>query len=388
MHNRAAASGGVVGAVFMHGSKIESFVTFTNSNFTGNFARDGGGAISLKGAMSTFVNSLFEGNSGTRGGALYSDSTMNVDGCIFRANTAQLVKFDGDPAYFAPVGGVIFNDGGDNSRITHSRFIKITSAANGGAMKAAAVNNYSIVECSFTSNYAGGYSGGVSVESESSGVSIEGANLTRNAAQTHGGGLYFSPSSTFISIIYSLFLENKAIEGSGGGLHFTGSCSKISIGGPSPQTLSIGTANATVVDSNYTGLNYAGFVDIQNVGGYYVMFDVTTALNGDGHYNGIEISGSSGLAYQGRQFWQYEYKKNPSIYFLDDILTWPGIAGNSPLFVSGQRLTYKIHEEGDHYFVQCIRYSRKRDRLHSLGTQQASMVGLYSGAMRIRNSSL
>jgi predicted outer membrane repeat protein len=349
-NNKAAASGGVGGAVFLDGSKIESYVTFTNCNFSRNFAHDGGGAISIKGAMSTYLDSLFEGNSGTRGGALYSDSTMIVDSCMFHSNTAQVVKFDGDPAYFAPVGGAIFNDQGDNSRIARSSFIKNTAAANGGAIKAAAVNNYSIVECCFTSNYAGGYGGGVSVESESSGVTIEDTNLTRNAAQTHGGGLYFSPSNTFISIIYSMFSQNKAIEGSGGGIHFTGSCSKISIGGPSPQTLSMHTTNATVVDSNYTGLNYAGFVDIPNVAGYYVMFDVTTALNGDGYYNGIEISGNSGLAYQGRQFWQYQYKTNPSIYFYDDILTWPGIAGNSPLFVSGQRLTYKIHEEGDHYY--------------------------------------
>ena len=348
-YNRAVALGGLGGAVLLDGAKTESSVNFTNCDFNGNYAHDGGGAIAMKGVLSVFEKCSFEGNSGTRGGALYSDYTMGVDGCIFRLNTANVVKFDGDPAYFVPVGGAIFNDGGDNSSIAYSQFIKNTAAANGGAIKAAAVNNYSITECSFNSNHAGGYGGGVSVESESSGISIEGTNLTSNTAQTHGGGLYFSPSNTFISIVYSVFLQNRAIEGSGGGVHFTGSCSKISIGGSSPQTLSVATANSSVVDSNYTALNYAGFVDIPNVAGYYVIFDVTTGLNGDGYYNGIEISGSSGLVYQGRQFWEYQYKQNPSIYFYDDIATWPGIGGNSPLFVTGQRLTYKIHEEGDHY---------------------------------------
>jgi predicted outer membrane repeat protein len=339
------------GAVYALG--FPTYATaYVNCTFSKNYAYDGGGAVKVTGMSSTHFGGTFYQNSGPGGGALYSDTSMNVTFCTFTGNSARAVLHpNGDAAYYTPSGGALYLDGSQSCWIANCTFIGNSANTTGGAMTAAAVRDMHVTGCTFVNNSAFRNGGAISLESHSSGVSIIGNVFTSNNALYNGGAVSFSTESTVISILQTIFTLNTAVRGSGGAIYFSASCSTISIGGLLPLTLNITFANATTYENNYFGADHYGYVDMPQVSGYYVVFDATTVLDGDGFYNGIQIIGTgSALLYEGRDYWQYkDLLPFPNTSFIGDLSTWPGIGGNAALYVPGPLLAFNIHEEGDHY---------------------------------------
>jgi predicted outer membrane repeat protein len=348
-NNRALSSISVGGAVIVDSSESGT-VSFTDCSFVNNTAQYFGGAIHVTYALLYVSKCSFERNSANLGGAVTSQGFSVIEDSSFNLNSATPVI--SNPLRYVPRGGAIFLINGTDCRVTRCSFTNNKAHAYGGAISAVALKRFYVVDCSLTDNYSGAYGGGISIEggNSGSGYTIQRTYLTRNIAQMHGGGIYFSPLNYYISTVSCAFLNNRAIEGSGGAMYFERTCSKISIGGLNPKTLSIATASLYVIEDDTSSLlNYYGTLKIPRASGYYVIFDAKTVLLGNQYSNGIEITGVDGLAYQGRKFWEYEYKEEPVTEINDDIAAWPGIGGNSPLFVNGNVLQYKLHELTDHY---------------------------------------
>ena len=106
-----------------------------------------------------------------------------------------------------------------------------------------------------------------------------------------------------------------------------------------PIALSTATASVSSESTSDDTLNSdkTGFVDMPEVSGYYVIFDKSTVLDKNVDANGIKISGRGGLAYEGEMYFQpnCNRSKTPVIPADYDLSTWPGIGGNSPLYVRG-----------------------------------------------------
>jgi predicted outer membrane repeat protein len=375
-HNTCLGYGGG-GAVYALGFPT-SATTYVNCTFSNNYAYDGGGAVKVTGMRSTHYGGLFYRNSGPGGGALYSDYSLNVTSCTFTGNTAHAVLHpNGDAAYYTPSGGAVYLDGAEGCWVVNSTFIENNANTTGGAVTAAAVSNMHVTGCTFVNNSAFRNGGAISFESHSSGVSIVGTKFSMNSALHNGGAISFSTQSTVISVLDTIFSSNSALQGSGGAIFFSASCSTISVGGLLPLTLNITYANATSYSDNYFGADHYGFIDMPQVSGYYVVFDSTTVLDGDGFYNGIQIMGSStALLYQGREYWQYkDLLPFPNTTYIGDLSTWPGIGGNSALYVPGPLLAFNIHEEGDHYHFTAYPMVDRSDDATIFECNSAAMSG-------------
>jgi predicted outer membrane repeat protein len=347
--NRALSSISVGGAVTVDSTESGT-VSFTDCSFVNNTAQYFGGAIHVTYALLSVSKCSFDSNRANLGGAVACQGFAVIEDSSFNLNSATPVI--SNPLRYVPRGGAVFLINGTDCRVTRCNFTNNKAHTYGGAISAVALKRLYVVNCSLTDNYSGVYGGGISIEggNSGSGYTIQRTDLTRNVAQMHGGGIYFSPLNYYISTVSCAFLNNRAIEGSGGAMYFEKTCSKISIGGLNPKTLSIATARLYVIeDDSYSLLNYYGTLKIPRASGYYVIFDAKTVLLGNRYSNGIEITGVDGLAYQGRKFWEYEHKIEPVTEINDDIAAWPGIGGNSPLFVNGNILEYKLHELTDHY---------------------------------------
>jgi predicted outer membrane repeat protein len=325
---------------------------FTNCNFTYN-SNHAVGAINTGLDVPLFVTRcLFERNNGHIGsGAIQSGGPLDVDDCLFLSNTVS------------DTGGAISMEHSNNVRIVRSTFIGNYAGNNGGAIYVTTANNVSIVECSFTDNYAGTNGGVIMFSGKSTGITIQGSNFTRNIAQSYGGSVYFAALNSNISIVANIFTENRALTGSGGALYFKARCSLISIGGPRPIALSTAAASYTTWKYGFSKLNYFGVIYLPEASGFYVTFDKSTSLSNILNENGIDVSGDDGIAFRGGYYWQkfYSYQTTTNtIAPSNNISLWPGIGGNSPLYVRGQNLSYRIHEEDDAYFGTVFPVLKKR----------------------------
>ena len=340
-HNNSGYEGGAVyiaGAENLYVNAEYIYINFNNCSFVGNSALYGG-AIYSDTSMS-FLKCFFDRNSANLGGAIVSNNgALSVDYCVFSSNTAGTDENIPD----ASGGAIVMNMIGNfinliATRIAHSKFIENTARQSGGALAAYNYLNLTIYDCSFIENLAGSNGGAISIRDECSGITIDRTNLTRNIAQLNGGGIYFTTFTQFISVTSSVFTENAALEGSGGAMHFTGTCNRISIGGLQPVKLSADTANNSSPANAGGGIQYAGFVDTSNASGYYVTFDETSVVEEELNYDGIEIFGIDGLVFEGGKY----YTPNAFFGALDDKSNYPGFGSQSPIFVNGARLTYKM----------------------------------------------
>lgn len=347
--NRATSFLAVGGAVAVDSTESGS-ASFTDCVFLDNAAQSYAGAILITYSVVSILRCSFRGNRANLGGAVFAQGTAVIDHSSFHANVATPVI--SDPLRYEPRGGAVFLINGTDCRVTNCTFSKNEALTYGGAIGIVALKRFFIGDCTITDNVCGAYGGGISVEggNSGSGYTIQRTNITRNTALLHGGGIYFSPLNYFISTVSCVFSENRAIQGSGGAMYFERTCNKISIGGQNPKTLSIATASTHTIEDDFISLfNYYGALETPRASGYYVVFEAKTVLSGNRYQNGIKISGVDGLAYQGRQFWEYEHKHAPVTTGNDDIATWPGIGGNPPIFVNGNLLKYQLHELTDHY---------------------------------------
>ena len=125
-HNDAAANGGCLNTT--GGANI------VNSNFMDNEAEtDAGGAIASLGGTLTVTESTFGGttlsdaNVSDWGGAIYTESIVDIKGSTFLGNKAE-----DSPA----LGGAIYNPAGIGGTIANSTFFGNVADVNGGSIAA------------------------------------------------------------------------------------------------------------------------------------------------------------------------------------------------------------------------------------------------------------
>jgi predicted outer membrane repeat protein len=170
------------GAVYALGFPTYT-TTYMNCTFSNNYAYDGGGAVKVTGMSSSHFGGTFYQNSGPGGGALYSDTTLNVTSCTFTGNSARAVLHpNGDAAYYTPSGSSVYLDGSQSCWVVNSTFTENSANTTGGAITAAAVRDMHVSGCTFINNSAFRNGGAISLESHSSGISIVGTVFSSNNA--------------------------------------------------------------------------------------------------------------------------------------------------------------------------------------------------------------
>jgi predicted outer membrane repeat protein len=336
-------------------------LNLTDCSFVQNSAEHGG-ALYLYSASSSYMkNCSFINNHATSsGGAIYTGAkNLYIVDCSFTDN------------YSSALGGAIhIVSGSSDINIVETTLTRNTAQTDGGGIYYAASTQFiSVISSTFTENAALNGSGAAMYFREScSRINIVQTTLTRNTAQTDGGGIYYAASTQFISVISSTFTENAALNGSGGAMYFRATCSRIAIGGLQSLQLSAATAN-----------DRFGFVDMPNVSGYYVTFDEASILNDYINSNGIEISGIDGLAFRGGKYFSPDRIIGGNVA-RDDKSNYPGIGGNSPIFVNGPSLSYDMHENvGQFNFTAYPIPTRQQANVFSWNTASLSGGAIFWG---------
>ena len=221
-------------------------VVIEGGSFTGNNARDNGGAIAVEGTASLKVTGgTFQSNSaapggqdntetGANGGAIWvgGDAEAQITGGTFKGNTALAIDnmgSGGGPAFGGAVavgGGTVTIGGtatfeGNTSLLYGSQY-----AANGGAL---AVTGGTVIVNGgkFTNNSASNEGGAVYVSGGS--LKIEGGTFAGNTAQ-NGGALAVVEGSEVI--VNGGEIHNNKAAGTGNGVYLGGSA-HISLDGSS-----------------------------------------------------------------------------------------------------------------------------------------------------------
>lgn len=211
------ASGGLGGGVY---NADMAMLTVHNSRFQGNNALDGGGLYNAQGASATINAAALEANSGGYGGGLENSGTVTVTHSLINLNTVT------------GSGGGIWNLDG---KVT----LKATTVSNNRANEGGGVNSYG------------------------SRLQINDANIVGNVATgSHGGGIYISAGTAFITNVTISGNQANDASANGGGIYQR-----------SDDNLTL--TNATLVD------NQAGFFGggIYHYGRYAILTNVTIGDN-------------------------------------------------------------------------------------------------------------
>jgi predicted outer membrane repeat protein len=225
-NNRAEQGGAMmVSASFNESDSDDYGITFSDCNFSGNSARDGG-VLYMELQMLHIQRSHFSHNQGIIGGIFYVNaSDVNIRDSWFTYNTAQQggVLFthdsnvnisDSNFTYnIASRGGVLYTANGANTDIQQSYFANNAAENDGGVIFA--MNNVStgIYNSSFEHNVAVD-NGGVLHGRQNQTIIVEGSHFSNNIAINSGGVLhYVVRASTYISD--SSFTNNVAHYDSG-----------------------------------------------------------------------------------------------------------------------------------------------------------------------------
>ncbi|WP_296878470.1 Ig-like domain repeat protein [uncultured Methanobrevibacter sp.] len=228
INNTAKRSGGAIHWSGHYGDIISS--TFTNNTATGDVISEiggivgggDGGAVIWVGSHGIVKDSNFTNNyAKLRGGAIFihGNSTENstnttVDNCIFENNTAEVNG-----------GGVDWQEGANDGRLTNSIFINNTAWRSGGAAYWNGING-TMINCSFEDNHAvGNWTGtvpeGVVIVTDTIGGNggamvwrgslgdIENCNFTSNTALYLGGAIHLR-YNTNVTFSYCNFTSNYA----------------------------------------------------------------------------------------------------------------------------------------------------------------------------------
>ena len=181
----------------------------TDSIFSGNSARTGGGAISSNGTL-TVTGGTFTDNSAVdhnAGGAIHNDGKLTVSasgssgGAIHNDGTMTIIAstFSGNSAY---VGGAIFNGSGMLT-VTSSTFSS-NNASDGGAI-INSIGTLTVTGSTFTSNDA--RSGGGAINIGLGTLTVTSSTFSGNSART--GGAIFNGGAT-LTITTSMLNDNEA----------------------------------------------------------------------------------------------------------------------------------------------------------------------------------
>ncbi|WP_394325432.1 hypothetical protein [Methanobrevibacter arboriphilus] len=173
--------------------------TFINCIFTNNTAGQYGGAIMYSSYNFTIINSTFIDNTATWGGVIfgqpaYSNSTgLTIISSNFTNNTATTGG-----------GGVIYNDI-NNYMLINCTFTNNTAALYGGAIHNNG-GNFTIINSAFINNTATNYGG--AIYNTGANMSVNNSNFTNNTATIYGGAIYNTGTNT--SVNNSNFTNNTS----------------------------------------------------------------------------------------------------------------------------------------------------------------------------------
>ena len=182
----------------MYNSK--SNPTITNSKFTSNWAKYGGGMHNRDGSSPTVKYSMYNKNStAERGGGMDNyDSSPTLINCIFSKNMV-----DGD-------GGGMF-DQSSSTILSNCTFNENDSSSNGGGM----FNLYSkatLTDCKFRGNSSGNHGGGMF--NGGGNPTLTNCTFSGNLANSGGGGMYNREGSP--TLTNCIFSGNTAAKNGGG----------------------------------------------------------------------------------------------------------------------------------------------------------------------------
>ncbi|WP_298519425.1 right-handed parallel beta-helix repeat-containing protein, partial [uncultured Methanobrevibacter sp.] len=205
-----ASTGGSGGAIVYESTKN---AVIENVNFTENYAKSSGGAISFAknskishgSTHSNITNANFIENTAEQGGAISYSSSGNaiIEDVNFTENSAS--KY----------GGAIYSASSSDSRFANANFVENSAQSSGGAFYGSSTNNQVIVDSSFSKNTANGTTykegGGAIFYSSSSNGIIENVNFTENSAKAVGGAIcYYGTGNKNQLVNDSSFSKNTA----------------------------------------------------------------------------------------------------------------------------------------------------------------------------------
>ena len=161
-----------------------------------------GGAMTIFGANATITNSNFTGNRARIGGGVYigaSSGNADIDGAIWRNNVAK------------ERGGAI-DLRASAVNVTNSKFYD-NIAVNGSALYVGGVGtNNNVYSSSFVGNNATGYGGAIFWKAYAG--EIEDSNFTSNTAQ-YGGAIFLNGVSSNSNLTNVIFRYNNAAKNGG-----------------------------------------------------------------------------------------------------------------------------------------------------------------------------
>ena len=259
------------GAIYMYGDNVTANIS---GNLSNNQADLGGAICSLDENSTINVNGAsFDGNKAVKtkdgkylnGGAIYSQSNLNVEDSKFTKNSA-----DGN-------GGAIYSY--KAYTIKDSEFKNNNSKKSGGAIYAPKDAPVTIIDTTFSENEAkwGGaianyaksniknatfdkneatYNGGAIYTGE--GMTIEESSLVENKTQ-QGGGIYIAKNATNPTKVSNTSFEKNSVTSSGAGI-FVSNNSKLEVSGSTftkneaPWGAGISSAADGDVNNNLTNI--------------------------------------------------------------------------------------------------------------------------------------
>jgi predicted outer membrane repeat protein len=147
---------------------------------------------------------------------------MRVEHCVFTANVADNGgAIAGGAVSFMTISGCVFNGNKANN--------------DGGAVAFTLSKSLTLHQSQFMHNTAtGGDGGAVQYGDSCTNVTVHECIFDKNKAALTGGAISFTSNIAYVSVLYSNFTHNRAVNESGGALYFSQSCSYISIGGMMP----------------------------------------------------------------------------------------------------------------------------------------------------------
>ena len=225
--NNHAEQGGVmmISASSNEGDSDDYGIAFSNCNFSGNSAHDGG-VLYMELQMLDIQRSNFSNNEGIKGGIFYvGASEVNIGDSWFAYNTAQqggvLFAHDSDITIsgsnftynIANQGGILYTANDTNTDIQQSYFANNGAKKDGGVMFATRNASTGIYNSSFEHNVAAN-DGGVLHARHNQTITVDGSHFSNNLAINSGGVLHYVVRvSTYIS--NSSFTNNMAHFDSG-----------------------------------------------------------------------------------------------------------------------------------------------------------------------------
>ena len=209
------------GAIFSIGK-----LTIKDSTFTGNSAKDTGGAVYITKGHLSITNSKFKNNyieSGKSvgyGGALgILKSSSQITGTTFKSNgcISKSLKSHSKATKYKFNGGAIAYSDGTSHYLTDCTFYGNKASTHGGSIFVARTNSLKINKCNFNKNRAV-YEDGGAISFAGKKMAVTNTKFTNNLAFEDGGAIdsySMTGKKIYITIKKSTFESNTAYKCAG-----------------------------------------------------------------------------------------------------------------------------------------------------------------------------